>query len=65
MARQDQSLEMLLATELCFRILGRKQGRNPEANCASVHHTYQLVVFFLHALHRGPGQKGEEKRDTS
>lgn len=64
--------EMLLATELCFGILGRKQERNPEANCGSVHHTgvstcRRLPPMLYTEAHESPvkGQKGEEKRDTS
>lgn len=58
---------MLLATEPCFGILGRKQGRNPEASSGSVHLTYQLVFLLPPMLyreaHESPvrGQKGEGK----
>lgn len=67
--RQTESLEMLLATELCFGILGRKQGRNPEANCGSVRLTYQLVIVFLLCSTERPmshlsEDREEERRDT-
>lgn len=62
MARQSQRPEMLLATEFCFGILRRKQGRNHEANCGSVHFTYQPVFLLLCSTGRPMSHLSRDRR---